>query len=1022
MWSSTVCAQAPGAAEALNRDADTAFEHRQYKDAIAGYQKLIQGYPNSEFAVDARFHLAYANFLTGQYDPAADDLRKLLASPTTPPETLELAALLLPQVLAQKATVLPPGDAKRQPGYEDAIREYDAFITKYPKSTSLETALYGRAVAAYQIARYDAAAGDLRKVMSTFPNSDTVLDSEFLLSITVATQANLGLGKETPTPTETETAIKGYTEAERLLGDIITRHTDISLANDAQFQLGETLLAHAAAAPATARTALYSRALAAYHAVEPKEGMIAAQTARVQRLNDARIAELRKGAPGRATARQIDERRLREQSKLEALQAKEDPVLGARIKSGAVYCNLGRYDEARVLMTTLLPGIRKPEDEKLALYYTTLSYAGQRLTDKAVAAYDKFQAKFSGDPVAENLPMVIGELFAEGPKPDPARANKYYDELARLYPKSRLRETALLAQAANADALGHFDDALKALDTFLQGKPKRELVATAEQTRALVLKDKKDLDGALAAFKKVRDTYKDRPEAEDASFWVGWTLWQKKDYPGSLAEWKAFVDKYPQSRLLPGALMLLAQAQQDSGAKDQALAAMADVSKRFPQSPEATAAFFGRANIYLADRKFDEVTKVLTEFTEKYPDNEQVYAAYEQIASMQTQANQLDAAAAAYDKYLSKHADSPNAATALGRLSALWLRAARTMGSYVVLGAPQREVWKADLARSIAASEQQLDKFPDAPATALGLRDLLDCQRLLVESKTRTLAEVRDYFQKLAGKYQDKPSARGRILFRLAALTEEKDPAQALADMKTAYDPSVVYSPADMDLYVDGLLPGDPDAAAAVFDKLARDYPLTPGVPVAQQPAAVQDAQALVLYGRGKLAELKGDKAEAARAFAALKRDYPRSTKIAEADLGLAQGLLLQGKPDEALPLLAEVAKNSRSPVPVRARGLFLNGEIQAGKGSIEAIDSYLKLAAFYPTAADAPEGLWKGAQLLEKQAATLGDTPAKPGGPTKTSQLARARKAYNDLATKYADSKWTEQAKARLAALPIPK
>lgn len=1016
-------AQAPGgAAETLSRDGDVAFERRQYKDAIAIYQKLIQGYPNSEFTVDARFHLAYASFLTGQFDSAADDLHKLLGAPTTPPETLEIAALLLPQVLAQRAATLPPKDPQRTTDFEAAIKEYDGFIGKFPKSTSIETAGYGRAVAAYQIAHYDEAARDLRQVVNTFPNSDTVLDSTFLLAITVATQANLGLNKEAPTPADTEAALKGYAEAEGLLGQIIANRTDLSLVNDAQFQLGETLLAHAAAAAAAARNALYERALAAYRAVEPKEGMIAAQTARVQAINERRIAALRQGPAARPLARQLDQLRLREQGKLEALQAKDDPVVGARIKCGAAYCDLQRYDEARVLVSTLLPSIKKAEDEKLALYYTVLSYAGQKLIAKAVMAYDQFQARYSGDPVAENLPLLIGGLYADAPKPDPAAASKYFDEFTRLYPKSRLRETALLAQAANTDALGHHNEALKILDNFLQDKPRRELAATAEETRALVLRDKKDYPGALAAFRKVRDTYKDRPEGEESSFWVGWTLLQTKDVPGAIKELQAFVGKFPQSRLLPSALATLAQAQQDSGAKEQALATLADVSARFPQSAEGTGAYFQRANIYLADRKYDDVTRVLGEFTDKHPESDQVYAAYEQIAAVQTQANQAEAAAATYEKFLSKRPGPAQASDALGKLSALWLRAARTLGSYIVLGAPMRETWKADLDKSIAASEQQLAKFPEAAATALGLRDLLDSQRLLIEAKIKTAAEVRSYFQTLADKYEDQPAARGRILFRLAALTAEKDPAQALTDMQAAYDPAVVYSPADMDLYTDGLMAGDPQAAVSVFDKLARDYPATPGVPAGQAPPAVQEAQALVLYGRGKLAEAQGDKVGAARAFTELKRDYPRSTKIAEANLGLAQSLLAQGKPDDALPLLAEVAKNSRSPIPVRARGLFLDGEIQAGKGNVEAIDAYLKVAAFYPTAPDAPEGLWKGAQLLEKQAGTLGETPTKPGGPTKSGQLARARKAYNDLTTKYADSKWTAQAKARLAALPAAK
>ncbi len=1011
------------AAEGLYREGDTLFDRRQYKEAIAAYVKLIQGYPNSELVTDARFHLAYASYLTALFDPAADDLRKLISSPTTPPELLEQAALLLPQVLFQQANTLKPDDAARKTGYETAITEFGNFINKFPKAAGLETALYGRAVAYYQIARYADAARDLRQNVAGFPNSDTVLDSTFLLSLTVATQANLALSKDPHTPVETDAALKAYAEAERLLVDIIRKHTDISLANDAQFQLGETLLAHASASPEALRKGLYERALAAYRAVEPKAGMVAAQEARVRGINEKRIAELRKGpAANRAVTHQLDDRRLLEQGKLEALQAKEDPVLTARIKGGAVYCNLQKYDEARVLMNALLPSIKKADDDKLALYYIALSYAGQTLTDKAVAAYDRFQAKYQGDPIAENLPFVIGLMFQGGEKPDPDRANRYFEELAKLYPKSRLRETALLQRAENSASSGRYDEALKTLDIFLAGKPKRDLVATAELTRARIQKDKKDYDGALAAFKKLRETYQDLPEGEEATFWVGWTLLQKKEVPGAITELKSFIEKYPKGRLTPTAMLTLAQAQQAANTKDQALATLADVSAKFPESPESTNAYFARANIYLGDKKFDDMVATLTEFVDKQPDNEQALTAYEQIAAVQAQAKQYDAAAATYEKYLAKQGDSPDAPGVLGKLAALWQRTARGMGTYVVLGAPQRETWAADIGQSVAASERQLVRYPEAAATALGLQNLAECQRLLIEAKVKTLEQVADYFQKLAGKYKDKPAARSRILFRLASLTAEKDPAKALTDMRAAYDPNVVYSPADMDQYTQGLLASDPGASGAVFDKLAADYPLPAGVNPAQAPADVQEAQALVLYGRGKMAAANGDTAGAGRAFAELKKDYPRSPKVPEANLGLAENLVAEGKGDEAMPLLAQVARVTTAPLNVRARGLFLNGEVQAKKGSVEAADAYLKVAAFYPTAPEAAEGLWKGAQILEQQAAVLGDTPTKPGSPTKASQLTRARKAYEDLGSKYPDSKWANQAKARVAALPAGK
>lgn len=449
---------------------------------------------------------------------------------------------------------------------------------------------------------------------------------------------------------------------------------------------------------------------------------------------------------------------------------------------------------------------------------------------------------------------------------------------------------------------------------------------------------------------------------------------------------------------------------------------LADSASRFPQSAEAAGAYFEQANIFLAGKKYDDLTRVLTAFTDKYPESDQAFAATEQIAAVQAQTGQIEPAVAAYEKFLTRRPDSPHAPDALAREAALWLRAARGLGTYIVLGAAERETWLRDVRNAIAAGERAVARYPDAPGTALALQSLSEGERMLVESRQQTSAQLADYFQALAARNADKPAARSRILFRLASLTAEKDPARALSDMQAAYDPAVVYSPADLDAYGTALLATHSKEAAAIFEKAAKDYPLPSGVAPAQAPADVQEAQALALFGRGTLAAAAGKGDVAARAFTDLKRDYPRSSKIPEANLGLAQDLISKGRADDAMALLAEVARSSTSPVEARARALFLNGEVQAARGDDGAIDAYLKVAAFYPNSSDAPEGLWKGAQMLEKQAAKLSDTPAKPGGPTKATQLARARKAYEDLTARYGDSKWSGPAKARLAALPASK
>ncbi len=672
-------------------------------------------------------------------------------------------------------------------------------------------------------------------------------------------------------------------------------------------------------------------------------------------------------------------------------------------------------------MNALLPSATRADDQKLILYLLTLSYASQNNVDKAVAAYNQFQGSFKGDPLGESLPRLIGRLYLGQNPPDGARAQQYFDEFTRLYPKSRERGAALLEQAEIATSLGRYDEALGALNRFLQDKPKRELAARAEMTRARIFASKRDLPGALAAFKKVRDTYAGLPEAEEAAFSVGSTLLQTGDAPGALNELKAFLAKFPQSALLPNALVAQGQAQERTGAKDQALASYLEVGNRFAQSPVATDAAFLRANLYYTDKKFDDMNKTLREFLDKNPASERAYDAYRMLAGVAVQTRHPEDAAAAYERFVNGQPQSPRAPEALAKLAALYLRTAREMGSFIVLGAPQRETWKAALDKSIAASERQLANYPEAPATALGLQSLLECQRLLTEAKVKTDEQTEQYFQGLATKNKDKPGARSRILFGLATLTMAKDPAKALAQMKDAYDPKVVYSPADIDAYTQSLLKSDPAEAERVFQKLAKDYPNPAGLASpSQAPLDVQEAQALVLYGRGKAAELKGDKAAREQAFRDLKKLYPQSPKVPEANLALAEGLVAGGKADEALPLLSDLARSPKASAETHARGMLLFARVQAAKGQMAtAIDTYLKLSAFYPSSPRSSEGLWEGGQLLEKQAATLGETPTAANPATKSSQLARARKAYQDLVTKYPDAQWTAKAKARLAALP---
>ena len=133
------------------------------------YQKLIARLPELRVRHgDARFHLAYANFLTGQYRPR----RRTICTSSSPrqrhssPRRWNSPRLLLPQVLAQQAAARQANDPKRSPRVRGRhARSTMTFIAKFPKSTEpgIRAGTAGRWRQLPDRDRYDAAARDLRR-------------------------------------------------------------------------------------------------------------------------------------------------------------------------------------------------------------------------------------------------------------------------------------------------------------------------------------------------------------------------------------------------------------------------------------------------------------------------------------------------------------------------------------------------------------------------------------------------------------------------------------------------------------------------------------------------------------------------------------------------------------------------------------------------------------------------------------------------------------------------------------------
>jgi tetratricopeptide (TPR) repeat protein len=200
--------------------------------------------------------------------------------------------------------------------------------------------------------------------------------------------------------------------------------------------------------------------------------------------------------------------------------------------------------------------------------------------------------------------------------------------------------------------------------------------------------------------------------------------------------------------------------------------------------------------------------------------------------------------------------------------------------------------------------------------------------------------------------------------------------------MAGAYDETLLYAPEDLDLYGKTLVDKKKlEEAEKVFDKLEKDYPIPPNTPPEKVGRTVGTAHSIAMAGKARILQAKGQAADGQKILEEMKRLYPWSPKLAEADYGIGAGLYADKKFEEAIDLLAKVAKNNAAPVHLRAQSMMLIAKSgEELKRFEEAINNYIKIGTLFESERElASEGLWRGGQLMEKQVTGEIKKPAPP-------------------------------------------
>lgn len=1011
-------AQSPGAA-AANDAAYALFSAGNYAGAAAAYQQILKDYPTDGVIPVATIQFAFSQFFLGQFDAAQETLTKALSFPSIPAELAQLGDSFLPQILAAKAAKLPADDPNRKAAFEEVIKKFTDFITKYPQSPEIESSVYGRAIANFQIENYDKVVEDMQSNIQKFPSSNSISSSRNLLALALATQGGIELMKDGGDAAKGMALMK---QAEALLQQIISDKKDIALINDANFQLGEIIFSQAAFSPEADRPPLYQKALEAYRAILPREEILALQEDRIKGFPALKAAAIR--ANNMTLKKQLDKDNERELRKLEELKAKPDQIATAILKMGEIFFNAQQYNQARVVIRHAEPFLQN-EDEKIrSLYYQTMTYIVQNAVDKSVEGYTKFTSSYPAKPIAENLPFAMGNMYLG--TGNPVEAIKYFDESVAQYPKGRLAGLSIVSKAQAQVSLKQYEEALKTFQEHLAKNPSPDIAVVAQSGLAGIYKDTGQWDNAITAYQVVKDKFAGSPQAIESDYWIAIATQQKGDNAAAIPILEAFIKANEKHNLTPLAVYALGGAQLALGKTDEGAATLAMLAEKFPDSQPAPYTYFMRAQLAAAAQKPEVVTDLMKKFIEKYPADDKVYFAFDSIGQNAIAAGKPDEAIAAYTEFVQRYSQSPQAASALVKVADLQRAAAEQIAiNYSSLNPADQTRWKDAVQSSVSTIEGMLTAYPMSPDLAQGLQTLLATQKLLLRAELKNDAQVEEYFQQLAEKTSDS-SAKSKILFTLASFISENDKARALAKMNEAYQADVFYSPKDLDIY--GLaLVGDKklDEATAIFQKLAKDYPNPPGTTPTTAPALIQEAQVVAMFGLARIAQEKKQTAEAGKLFQQLKTLYPWSPKVLEADYGIAEALRAENKLDEALQLLPTIIRAQNASAELRANAFLLGGNIMKKKmedavdpkkkdeARAQAIDFYTKIAQFYPgVPLVASEGLLQGAQLLEEQSAASTDPKFK------AKQLDRAREAYKQLVKDYPDSLQAPKAKERLAAI----
>jgi len=659
-----------------------ALKNNQYDDAAKAFDSIITGYPSTRNIDDVRIRAGLSYLYAGKFSEAVDRLAKQAADNSKP--DYQSTALYF-TALAQFSQGQAKADkSQAKTVFSQAVvtlTKLVNLVTKAPTPDNknyLETAIYYRALASYELGNFDSAEADLQQLTQSPQFSASLSRPDYFLRLggAYSEQANQAVTDKKPAE-----AIRTFANKSLEAFDAVSRDPNALVqANDANMSKASVLFL---IAQLDATDAGYEKALDAYRLVRRKADMIPLQQQRLDELHKQAQAIAQSNAAGAVGGAGSDISMLiqREENRLKDLQDGPDPIIQALIGIAECYVSMKEPDEARTILHRLVAHATLTPDQQQAIDFQTLySYVLGGQTDKADKALTDYLSKHSGDPNADSISYQIATSLLT--RQDYEGALKQADRSLHDFPQGKYAAAAIALEAQALSKLNRQSEADQVVDKFLSSNPTSPVANQMFLTKAAGETGRGDFAGAAADYQKVMTNSAASPDLQAAAN-AGYiqSLQSMKKYDDVLTAANAFESKFPNSKTLP-TVKLFAALAMDQKNDPGAVAALQDVAKTYPQDEASPFALSYVVNIYQRANNVPAMIQAANDLRTAFPNAYGDLAqAADAVSGALLKQKKFDDAIALYQPLLTAPKQEV-AAAAQNKIGDIWLASAKSMGFY----------------------------------------------------------------------------------------------------------------------------------------------------------------------------------------------------------------------------------------------------------------------------------------------------------------------------------------------------